>query len=68
MTFLPETMDWNSCFIDSVFIFIQPLKERLMRIRPLVASVCLSFSGLGLALADTQYTYAGVNYNDAHAP
>lgn len=39
-----------------------------MRIRPLVASVCLSFSGLGLALADTQYTYVGVNYNDAHAP
>src|SRR5256885_5578471 len=39
-----------------------------MKIKALAASVCLSFSGLGLALADTQYTYVGVNYNDAHAP
>ncbi|WP_333907434.1 hypothetical protein [Delftia acidovorans] len=57
-------MLYSGCFI----VFIKYLKEKLMKIKALAASVCLSFSGLGLALADTQYTYVGVNYNDAHAP
>ena len=39
-----------------------------MKIKALAASVCLSFSGLGSAWADTLYTYVGLNYNDAHAP